>query len=424
MIPHISLPLRWTHRDARLIICARGIRTFAQGALAVLIGLYLHDELGFSLGQVGFFLSTGIVGAGVLAFLVGFVAGRLGRRRLLVLFSLVSAAAGLSLLLAESFPPLVLLAFIGSFSSGASGEGPVQPIEMASLPSIVSDERRTDLFAIYGIIARFGVALGALAAGLPELFQDYLGLGSLWSFKVMFIVFAACQVTGALIYSRLSTAVEGEGASTSTWTNPLKLPSRRLIFTLTGLFGVDTFATALLIQPLIAFWFADKFGIDLGSIALIFALSHFLSAISLWLSAKIANRIGLLNTVVFTQIPASILLIAAAFAPTALLAVIFWQARAFLGQMDVPARDSYIMSVVGPEERVSMASVTFVGRSISGAAAPSAASGLWSAVSASAPFIACAVLKTTYDIFLLKMFSNTRPPEEERRMQERAARTQ
>jgi len=402
----------WLTRDAWLIVFARGVRMFGKSYLAILLALYL-DLLGFSLAQIGLFLSVGVAGSAFFAFIVGFVAGKFGRRRLLVTFALISASPGLALFFIDSFLPLLVIAFLGSFTAGggAGGEGPAQPLELASLPDTAPDHRRTDLFAIYGIVARVGTALGALAAGLPALYGDALGMSTITSYKVMFVGFALFQVIGAVLYGMLSPAVEG-GVTGSGWTNPFKLPSRRRIFTLTGLFGVDTFATSLLVQSLVAFWFATKFGLDLKSLPFIFFFSHLLAATSLGVSAKIANKIGLVNTVVFTQIPANVFLIAAAFSPVGWLAVMFWLLRSFLGQMDVPARDSYTMAVVGPEERVSMASVSYVGRSVMGSAGPSAASALWSGLSASAPFIGCAVLKSAYDISLFFMFRNIKPPEE------------
>jgi len=196
------------------------------------------------------------------------------------------------------------------------------------------------------------------------------------------------------------------------WVNPFRLPSRRLIFTLTGLFSLDHFAGSLFIQSLAAYWFHTRFGMELESLGLVFFLSHLLSAISLWVAAKLANRIGLINTMVFTHIPSSLFLIVAAFAPAAWIAVLFWQMRAFLSMMDVPTRDSYTMSVVQPSERVAMAGVHIVGRSIAGTIGPSVSTALWLALSASVPLVACAVLKITYDLSLYFMFRNVKPPQE------------
>ena len=404
-----------------MIILARGIRTFAQSFIAVLLALYL-TELGFSLVQVGVFLSVGVLGVSFFAFLVGLVASRVGRRPLLVLFSMTSALAGLGLIFVDHYLILLVFAFLGSLSTGGGGggESPAQPLEVASLPDTAPDDKRTDLFAIYNIVARTGGALGALAAGLPAVYQGDLGLTILEAYGFMFVAFATLQFIGALLYSLLSPGIEG--ASTERrWSNPFKLPSRRRIFTLTGLFSVDTFTTSMVTQSLIAYWFSTKFGLQLGSLALVFFVSQALTATSLWLAAKIANRIGLLNTMVFTHIPSSFFLLAAAFAPTAWLAVLFWQFRAFLAQMDNPTRDSYTMAIVGPEERVAMASIHMVGRSALGAAGPSATTALWSLLAASAPLVGSALLKIGYDLSLYAMFRNVRPPEELRRIRERAS---
>ncbi len=417
-----TVPLSWINRDARLIIAARGVRTFAQSFVALIMAVYL-PEIGFNAWQMGVFLGVGIAGVAFFAFIVGLVAGRVGRRRLLITFSILSCAAGIGLFFIDEFVILLAIAFAGALSTGGGGggESPAQPLEIASLPDTASAEKRTDLFAIYSIVARTGTAVGALAAALPAFYQDAFGLNTILSLKVMFLGFSSFQLVGALLYGLVSPAIEGD-ISQQKWTNPLKLPSRRRIFTLTGLFGVDTFTTSMVMQTLIAYWFFEKFGLAVESLALIFFVSHILTAVSIWLSAKLANRFGLLNTMVFTHIPSSFLLLAAAFSPLAWMAVMFWQMRAFLSQMDVPARDSYTMAIVGPEERVAMASIQMISKSSGGAAGPFATGWLWTSVPVAAPFVISAALKITYDLSLYAMFRNVKPPEEIEREERREER--
>ena len=415
-----ALPLGWVSRDGKIIILARSVRTFAQGSIAVLFAVYL-DMLGFTLTQIGVFFSFGVAGAALFAFLVSLISEKVGRRRLMVVLTLVTAAAGAALVLTNDIVILTAFAFIGTLSGvgGGGGAQPTQPLEQASLADAAPVDRRTDLFAIYGIASTGAAAVGALAAGLPQIFQSYFGVGEIYAFKAMFVIFVVLLVISALLYSLLSSGVEVR-ADARQWVNPLTLPSRRIIFTLTGLFSVDNFAGSLLLQSLVAYWFSTRFGLELGALALVFFFSQILSAVSLWLAARVAARIGLINTMVFTHIPASLFLIAAAFAPTATLAVLFWQLRSFLGQMDVPTRTSYTMAVVGPEERVAMAGIHMVGRSIAGIGGPSVATALWQAVSAGAPLIACAVLKIAYDISLYFMFRNVKPPEETEKAEQEA----
>ena len=420
MVQSRKLPLAWVSRDGKIIILARSVRTFAQGSIAVLFAVYL-DMLGFSLTQIGVFFSFGVAGAALFAFLVSLVAEKVGRRRLLIVFTLMTAVAGVVLVLTNDVVVLTAFAFLGTLTGvgGGGGAHPTQPLEQASLVDTVPVDRRTDLFAAYGIASTGAAAVGALAAGLPDVFQDYFGVSELGAFKAMFAAFVVLLLVAALLYGFLSSGVEVR-ADARQWVNPLTLPSRRIIFTLTGLFSVDHFAGSLLLQSLVAYWFSTRFGLELGALALVFFFSQILSAISLWLAAKIAARIGLINTMVFTHIPASLFLIAAAFAPTATLAVIFWQLRSFLAQMDVPTRTSYTMAVVGPEERVAMAGIHIVGRSVSGIGGPSVATALWQTVSASAPLLACGVLKIAYDISLYFMFRNVKPPEEAEKAEKEA----
>ena len=208
-------------------------------------------------------------GAAFFAFLVGLIAEWVGRGRLLTALSLLSAGAGLALFFVDDFLPLLAVVFLGSLGSGAVGAvGPLHPLEQAILSDAAAPHRRTDLFAINGMISVAASALGALAVGLPTFYQDALGMSTVSAYKAMFLGFASLQAVGALLYLLLSPGAE-RGAAERRWVNPLQLPSRRIIFTLTGLFGLDHFAGSLMMQSLVAYWFSSRFGIQLGSLALL-----------------------------------------------------------------------------------------------------------------------------------------------------------
>jgi len=400
--------LSWINRDGKLVILSLGIRALAQNSASVILALYL-DKLGYSLVEIGAFLSAGVAGSATLTFVVSLIAERVGRRRLMVLFAALTGAAGLAMVFVNSFIALMFIAFFGNV--GAGGASPAAPLEQASLSDTASPGKRTDLFAFYRISGLAGATLGALAAGLPPLLQRSFSFSELASFKAMYVGFSAVLLAAAFMYALLSPAIE-VGQTQQRWANPLKLPSRKLILTLTGLFALDSFAGSLLAQSLASYWFYTKFGLALKDLALVFSFSNVLGAISLWVAAKLANRIGLINTMVFTHIPGSLFLIAAAFIPIPGLVIVFWQLRAFFSMMDVPTRDSYTMSMVQPRERVAMAGINTVGRSIAGTVAPVTATALWQAFSASVPIVGCAVLKITYDISLFFMFRNVKAPQE------------
>lgn len=405
-------PLDWVSRDGKLLIGVRGVRTFAHSAASVLLAIYL-DLLGFSLVEIGLFLTIGSAGAAFWALIGGLVGDAVGRRRLLTVMGLLMALTGIALITAQSFALLAAAAFLGSFSALAGASGAMGPLEQASLPTAAAPERRTDLFALYGIVGSVALALGALAAGVPAVLEASIGLDQIGSFRIVFAGYVALGLVIALMYSRLSAQVEVPEAE-ARWRNPLRMPSRSRMLTLAGLFTVDSFGTGMMGQSLAAYWFFTRFGLLAEELGLVFFASNVLTAISLWVAARLASRIGLVNTMVFTHIPSSLVLIVIPFVPDAGWAIALWLIRAFCVQMDAPTSQSYTMAVVGPEERSAMATATTVSRSSGVAMGPVATTALWSAASASAPFVVGGVVKIAYDLTLWFLFRRIKPPEEER----------
>jgi len=401
--------LSWVEWDARMAIAARATRSFAQSAVAVLIAIYLGLH-GFSLVQVGAFLTVGAVGASLAAVVAGVLGDAVGRRRTLVTLSGLMALAGLLLVVSERFPVLLIAAFVGNLS-GFVGGGGTGPLEQAVLAVSVTPQQRTDLFALSSIAGTIAGSLGALASSMPTLLQRALGLGALASFRPVFVAYTVLAVLTAFFYSRLSRRVEVSSGE-ARWANPFTLPSRGRIFTLAGLFTVDSFGTGLIVQSLASYWFFTRFGLQPSSLGALFFASNVVTAISLWVAARLARRIGLLNTVVFTHIPSSLFLIAVPFVPDAWMAVALWLLRAFFVQMDAPTSQSYTMAVVAPAEQTAMASATTVTRSAGLAAGPSVGTALWTAIGPGAPFLVGGAVKIAYDLTLWWMFRQVKPPEE------------
>jgi MFS family permease len=405
-----ALGANWLSRDAKLLILASSVRAFGQGFLSVSLAVYLA-QIGLSLVEIGAYFTVGAGGVAFFAFVIAFVSERLGRKRLLVGLSLSAPIAFIALIVTDNAVWLATFAFIGALSGAQGGAmGATQPLIQAGLAETAEPTRRTDTFAMYRIANTFARAIGALGAGIPTLVASLTDLDEIAAFKVVLAVLTASLLIVAILYSGLSSPPAHERARG--WTNPFNLPSRRRIFMLSALFSVDSFGGALIIQSLAAYWFYTRFGLELAELSIVFFASELLTTSSMWVAAKLANRFGLLNTMVFTHIPANLFLIGAAFSPWSWLAITFWQGRAFFSQMDVPTRDSYIMAIVGPEERVAMASMQQLGRSAANTAGPSVATFMWTAMSATAPLVASGVIKIAYDLSLWAMFRHIRPPEE------------
>lgn len=396
------------HRDAWLIVIMRGLRSFAYGMLSVLLGVTL-SQAGFAPIAIGGLITLSLAGDMAGTYVIALFADQWGRRRTLVCLSLLMAGTGLIFGLTTISVLLFLAAFFGTLGTSASETAPFLPIEQAILPQITTPLHRTALFARYNLVASTASAIGALAAGLPDLLaHNGLPLGT----HLLFGLYTALALGVACLALRLSPTTEAlQRASTRTPAVSRRLlpqlkHSRGIVWRLTGLFSVDALAGGLVVQSLMVLFFHLRFGVSLSLLAVLFFGANTFSALSFLAAAPLARRIGLLNTMVFTHLPSNVLLILVAFAPTFPLAAVLLLARQALSQMDVPTRQAYTMALVVPAERTAAASLTSLARSVGAATSP-VISGLLlqgPALVLGLPFILAGCLKSTYDGSLWLLF--------------------
>lgn len=407
------------HRDAWLIVLMRGIRSFAYGMLAVLLGVTL-SQAGLAPAAIGALITVSLIGDVVGTYVIGLFADQWGRRRTLAILALLMAGTGLVFGLTTSYALLLLAAFFGTLGTSASETAPFLPIEQAMLAQITSAKSRTALFARYNLVASFAGALGALCAGLPDLLTSH-GLPSLLGLHLFFGVYAAVALVGASLALHLSESTEALPRSSEdaqrVWKRLLpNLPhSRGIVWKLTGLFSVDALAGGLVVQSLMVLFFHLRFGVSLSLLGLLFFGANTFSALSFLAAAPLARRIGLLGTMVWTHLPSNVLLILVAFAPTFPLAAGLLLARQALSQMDVPTRQAYTMALVKPSERTAAASVTSLARSIGAATSPVISGVLLQgpALVLGLPFLLAGTFKAAYDGTLFLLFRRVALSEEE-----------
>ncbi|HEU0113089.1 MAG TPA: MFS transporter [Thermomicrobiales bacterium] len=392
--------------DAGILLRARGIRAFGDGFVSVLLPLHL-TTLGFSAVEVGAVATATLLGSAALTLVVGFVAYRLGRRLLLLRASLLMIATGVGFAFVHAFWPLLVVAFVGTLNPSAGDVSVFLPTEQALLPQTTPDAQRTALFARYSLIGSLVAAVGALAAALPQALSDRFGWPLARGFDAMFLLYALLGLAALLLYRGLSPRIEPAAQARAPLTT-----SRPVVLKLAALFSLDSFGGGFVVQSLLAFWLFQRFGFSAATAGAIFFWTGVLAAFSALAAARIARRIGLLNTAVFTHLPANVFLIATPFMPTSPLAVACLLARSALSQMDVPVRNSYVMAVVSPAERPAAASVTSVPRSLAAATSPLLAGWLFGLSPFGWPLVLGGALKGLYDVLLLLTFRRLRPPEE------------
>jgi len=393
-------------RAIGLILAGRGSRGFADGAISLLLPLYLVAH-GFDPFLIGVLITATLAGSSAMTLLVGLFAHRYPARLLLIAGSWMMAATGLGFGVLDGFWPLLIVAALGTLNPSAGDVTLFLPIEQAQLARAVEPVERTATFARYSFVGSIAGAAGALAAGGPEIVAARFGVEQQEVIRGAFFVYALVGLLILSLYRRLPPiVVQAEPAPT-----PLR-ESRRIVLVLAALFSLDSFGGGFVVQSLLALWLFQRFDLSLTTTAWIFFWSGLFSAVSYFVAVRIARRIGLVNTMVFTHLPSSVCLILLPFAPSVGVAIALLLIRSFLSQMDVPTRTSYVMAVVTPQERSAAASVTAVPRSLVASVSPMLAGMMLSASAFGWPLIVGGALKIAYDLLLLAMFRAVKPPEE------------
>jgi MFS family permease len=388
-------------RTVRILIASRALRGFADGYVAVLLPAYLL-ALGLDAITVGFLSTATLLGSALATLAVGAIGHRVERRRLMLAAAVLMVATGLAFASLSAFAPLLLVAFVGTLNPSSGDVSVFLPLEHAQLADAASDkDQRSAWFARYTLAGSLAAAFGALASALPA----WAALGGAWTMlsalRAMFVFYALIGVAVWALYRSLPALTEAHVAPPA----PLG-PSRRSVFKLAALFSVDSFGGGFLINALLAQWLFQRHGLSLAAAGSFFFWSGLLTTGSQLVAPILARRIGLLNTMVFTHIPASLFLIGAAFVDSLPVALALLLARSALSQMDVPARAAFVMAVVTPPERAAAASFTAVPRSLASAVAPTFGGALLAGGLLAAPLVACGAIKIAYDLALLWTFRN------------------
>src|SRR5262245_33219596 len=396
--------------DRSVLYGSAFLRALATGMMGVLLGIHLA-KLGIDEAGIGLVISAGLTGAALAALLATFGADRAGRRLFLIVLALVGAAGTAVFAASSGAAACAAAAFLGMLNGMGRDRGAALVIEQAILPATVAGTARTGAFAWYNVLQDAGHALGSLLAGLPVLLRAFAGLTETGSFRAALVVNAALVLVPALLYLRLSAGVE---PATPVRALPKLAPeSRGVLLRLTSLFALDSLGGGFLTTALISFFFYQRFGVTEAVVAPLFLAARLLNALSHLGAAWLARRIGLVNTMVFTHMPSSLLLVSVGFAPSFPVAAALFLLREGLVEMDVPTRQSYVMAVVTPAERTLASGVTHLVRLGGWAIAPLIA-GHFMKGALGVPLIIGACLKLVYDVLLYVAFKEVKAPEEVR----------
>jgi len=377
--------------------------------MAVLVGLYCA-RLGFSATQIGGVLSAALWGAALAAFITLLIGPRLPERAMLVALTALPMLGGVVLIATDAFPVVLVAAFVGMLNIHGRDRGAIPILEQALFPATTTDTDRTRVFAWYNVLLDSGYAVGGLFAAVPTLLESTLGMAPLEALRLALAAFCVLYFAAAVLYMRLPSIADDVKAVGLT---ELSRESRPIVTKISLLFLLDAFGGGFIGTALFAYFFAEKFGASAATIAILFSAGRVLSAFSHLGAAWLARRIGLVNTMVFTHAPTSFLLFTIVATDSFGWAAFFFLLREALNEMDVPTRQSYVMAVVQPHERLAVSGITNLVRSCGWAAAPLLAGAMMQGIGLGVPLVAAGVAKLSYDFLLWREFRKLKAPEEQ-----------
>ena len=395
-------------RDGRLLFGARAVRAFAFGWLSVVLALVLA-RLGLSAARIGGIFTATMIEDAVLTIFLSTIAMRIGPARIMAWTAPLITLGGVLLALADDPWLLMAGAVLGTLSPNGLEAGPFAPMEQAMLPDMVPASARTRAFSWYNVFGFLPAALGSLAAAGWLRVAGLLGLGDLAAYRWMLWAYAAAGVVLTLFYARLARNRQGiplqTSAASAVGRHGLHR-SRRIVLELSALQGLDALAGGFIMQGLLAYWFHVRFGVGAEVLGALFFGTNLLSAVSFLAASRVAQRFGLLNTMVFTHLPSNVLLLLVPLMPSFPLAAALLLARHLLSQMDVPTRQAYTMALVAPEERPAAAGFTTSVRAIAQSCAPALSGLALKTAGSGLPFAIAGGLKILYDLSLYARFRN------------------
>jgi len=389
-----------TTRDLRAILGVQAIRAYLYGLGSVIIGASLAGG-GLSAAAVGWVFTSILVGMALSSTLVGLIGERFGRRRLYTGLLITVGIAGSVFALTRSLPLLVLAGLTGCLSTDPNESGPITSLEQAMIGQAPA-QLRLRIFGRYNAIAYVAGAVGALTGALPGLLATD---ARRWLF-----LYPVLAIVAAWIARSLSDGVEAGNLERDVRSKAPLRRSRRTVARLASLFAIDSFAGGFIVQSFVVFWFGRTFGASVEVMGVVFFVSGLLQGASSILASRVAQRFGMLNTMVFTHLPSNVLLVLIPLSPHLAGAIALWLARVTLSQMDVPARQAFVVALVDPDERVAAAAFTNTARYVSRPIGPAVAGALMQ-TAAGAPFFIAGGVKIVYDLLIYASFRRVELPD-------------
>ncbi|CAN9172031.1 MFS general substrate transporter [Alternaria alternata] len=438
-------------KDVYIIILARYIRLFAYGSVALILALFFQEQ-GFSDEQIGLFMSLTLLGDVVVSLLLTLVADTLGRRRTLLLGAVSMAISGAVFATTSNYVALLLAAIIGVISPSGNEIGPFRAVEESTLAHLVAEDKRSDVYTWYVVLAVLGTSTGLAVGGVAvDNLQAIEGWTDLDAYRAIFWIYTGVGCIKALMTLFLSQRCEHsdwndernkpaaspetepllnghetEDSSTAArepspkkskrfWHSLSKISksSRITLIKLCSLFFLDSLGSGMVPFSLINYYMERKFDLPKGKLGGIMSATWFVSTLGNVFASSLAKRLGLIQAMVFTHLPSSIFLALLPVPSGLALTICLLVGRSVLNSMDQAPRSAFLSIVVLPGERTAVMGVVNILKTLSQSSGPSVTGVLAGNNHFWVAFVAAGSLKATYDLLLLAFFGGRVQPRKE-----------
>lgn len=422
---------RWLNRNLVCLFAGRGLRSASQAYLVIVVPLYLA-ALGYDAMHIGVMFTIVAVASAVMAALTGIMSDRFGRKAMLIVISLMTAAGGAVFALSTSFVVLTVAAAIGTIGRGggagsAGAFGPYYPAEQPLIAEQVSDFDRTTVFGALSFVAVLGGAAGSLLAWTPRLMQQGFGWPIVEGYRALFILTSAIGLAMVAVvmpvrelhragaHRARARGAPGEPSHEKARTGRLMLGLSRQSWRLVSRFMVTAATNGLaigMLGPLLVYWFYRRFGVDAAEIGKLYFVLNLVAAAPYLLAGRMAARFGSVNAVVVCRAVASLLLGVMVLMPSFWLAGLLYGARMIFNTLSIPVRQSFLMGVIPPAERSAAAGMASFPAQVGSSISPYVAGYLMQQVALELPLEVAALLQALNATLYYFFFRAVRPPEE------------
>jgi len=369
--------------------------------------------LGYDAVKIGLIFTLASTSSAVFMLAFSYLGDVYGKKKLLILLSLVMAASGLTYYASRDFALVVLAAMmagVGGGGGGGAGGGPYAPLQNALLADLTDDDSRTYYISFTSTIGSISSAFGTLLAFLPAMF-------GLQGFRALFLITALM----GLIQAALLSSVRERPPSGRKAVNAAIRRNASLItkFSIAGVFS--GFGMGLM-SSFFPYWFYVRFGVNLDGLTPLFFASSLINAAAYPLAAKMAKSFGSIKVITATRFAGVVALAAIPLCPSFPLAAVAYVLRGVLNGMAVPVRQSYTLGVVDEDARTTTQGISGISRRASTVAAPALTGYLMEYVSESLPLFLSAGFLAANAALYWAFFHGIKPPEEQTEGKARNAR--